>query len=71
MQSQKTTLPPSRPVLILIPQSLVEVLNYAVNVLNMSRSDVGRRSLARDVQGLLREEVARTRSFQQSWSGSS
>lgn len=55
---------------MLLPLSLIEALNYAANVLNMSRSDVGRRSLARDVHGLLREEVARTRSFQQSWSRS-
>ena len=70
MQSRKTILPPSRPVLILLPLSLIEALDDAANVLKMSRSDVVRRSLMRDVQGALREEVARSRSYQEPWSRS-
>ena len=70
MQSRKTILPPSRPVLILLPLSLIEALDYAANVLKMSRSDVVRRSLMREVHGALREEVARSRSYQEPWSRS-
>jgi hypothetical protein len=65
MQSRKTTLPPSRAVLILLPLSLIQVLDHAADVLNMSRSDVVRRSLTRDAHTLLQEEIAR---MQQAWS---
>lgn len=70
MQSRKTTLPPSRAVLILLPLTLIEMLDHAADVLNMSRSDVVRRSLMRDFQAFLQEEVARTQSRQQTWSRS-
>jgi hypothetical protein len=60
MQSRKPILPPSRAVLILLPLTLIEVLDYASNVLKMPRTDVIRRSLIRDVNSLLWEEVLRT-----------
>ena len=59
MQSRKPILPPSRAVLVLLPLTLIEVLDYASNVLKMHRTDVIRRSLMRDVNSLLREEVSR------------
>jgi uncharacterized protein (DUF1778 family) len=70
MQSRKTTLPPSRAVLILLPLSLIELLDTAADVLNMSRSDVVRRSLMRDAHTLLREEIARMNQRPQAWSNS-
>ena len=51
--------PPSRSVLILLPLTLINVLDYAANALKMHRTDVIRRSLIRDVNSLLREEVLR------------
>jgi hypothetical protein len=59
MQRRKPVLPPSRSVLILLPLTLIEVLDYAANALKMHRTDVIRRSLVRDVNSLLREEVLR------------
>ena len=59
MQKRRPILPPSRSVLILLPLSLIEVLDQAANALNMSRSDVIRRSLTRDASTVLREEVRR------------
>ena len=49
MQSRKPILPPSRAVLVLLPLTLIEALDYASNVLKMHRTDVIRRSLMRDV----------------------
>ena len=59
MQHRKPVLPPSRSVLILLPLTLINVLDYAANALKMHRTDVIRRSLIRDVNSLLREEVLR------------
>ena len=71
MQSRKPILPPSRAVLVLLPLTLIDVLDYASNVLKMHRTDVIRRSLMRDVNSLLREEVSRAQQHQavQGWSG--
>jgi hypothetical protein len=68
MQSRKTILPPSRPVLILLPLSLIQMLDHAADVLNMSRGDVVRRSLVRDAHTMLREEIARMQQRPQAWS---
>ena len=71
MQSRKPILPPSRAVLVLLPLTLIEALDYASNVLKMHRTDVIRRSLMRDVNSALREEVSRAQRHQQrqDWSG--
>jgi len=71
MQNRKPILPPSRAVLVLLPLTLIEALDYASNVLNMHRTDVIRRSLMRDVNSLLRDEVSRAQQHQerQGWSG--
>ena len=71
MQSRKPILPPSRAVLVLLPLTLINALDYAANVLKMHRTDVIRRSLMRDVNSLLREEVSRAQRHQavQGWSG--
>ena len=65
MQSRKPILPPSRAVLILLPLTLIDALDYASNVLNMHRTDVIRRSLMRDVNSLLKEEVSRAQRAQE------
>ena len=59
MQQRRPILPPSRSVLILLPLSLIEVLDQAADIFRMSRSDIIRRSLMRDVTTQLREEVTR------------
>jgi len=59
MQQRRPILPPSRSVLILLPLSLIEVLDQAADIFRMSRSDIIRRSLLRDVSTQLREEVTR------------
>ena len=71
MQSRKPILPPSRAVLVLLPLTLIDALDYASNVLKMHRTDVIRRSLMRDVNSALREEVSRAQRHQprQGWSG--
>jgi hypothetical protein len=71
MQSRKPILPPSRAVLVLLPLTLIEALDYASNVLNMHRTDVIRRSLMRDVNSLLKDEISRAQRHQalQGWSG--
>ena len=71
MQSRKPIFPPSRAMLVLLPLTLINVLDYAANALKMHRTDVIRRSLMRDVNSLLREEVSRAQQHQarQSWSG--
>ena len=55
MQSRKPILPPSRAVLVLLPLSLIEALDYASNVLKMHRTDVIHDILTRDVNSALRE----------------
>ena len=65
MQKRKPVLPPSRSVLILLPLTLIQVLDYAANALKMHRTDVIRRSLIRDVNSLLREEVLRAQRLQE------
>lgn len=42
--------------------TLINVLDYAANALKMHRTDVIRRSLIRDVNSLLRDEVLRAQS---------
>jgi hypothetical protein len=71
MQRRKPILPPSRAVLILLPLTLIDALDYASNVLNMHRTDVIRRSLMRDVNSLLKDEISRAQRHQavQGWSG--
>jgi hypothetical protein len=61
MQNRKPRLPPSRAVLVILPLSLIEALDKAADALQMSRSDVIRRSLVRDATTSLNEEVARAR----------
>ena len=63
MQSRKPILPPSGAgLLVLLPLTLINVLDYAANALKMHRTDVIRRSLIRDVNSLLRDEVLRAQS---------
>jgi hypothetical protein len=71
MQSRKPILPPSRAVLVLLPLTLIDALDYASYVLNMHRTDVIRRSLMRDVNSLLKDEISRAQRHQavQGWSG--
>jgi predicted ATPase with chaperone activity len=61
MQNRKPRLPPSRGVLVILPLSLIEALDQAADALEMSRSDVIRRSLVRETSSALKEEVARAR----------
>jgi hypothetical protein len=61
MQTRKPRLPPSRAVLVILPLSLIEALDQAADALDISRSDVIRRSLVREVSSLLKEEVVRAR----------
>jgi hypothetical protein len=61
MQNHKLRLPPSRAVLVILPLSLIEALDQAADALEMSRSDVIRRSLVRETSTVLREEVTRPR----------
>ena len=49
MQNCKPRLPPGRPVLVILPLSLIEALDQAADALEISRSDLIRRSRARDV----------------------
>jgi hypothetical protein len=58
-------------VLVLLPLRLIEALDHAANVLKMHRTDVIRRSLMRDVNSLLRDEVSRAQQHEerQGWSG--
>jgi hypothetical protein len=61
MQNRKPRLPPGRAVLVILPLSLIEALDQAAEALEISRSDVIRRSLVRETSGALHEEVARAR----------
>ncbi|MBY0226269.1 MAG: ribbon-helix-helix protein, CopG family [Hyphomicrobium sp.] len=60
-RNRKLKLPPSRGVLVLLPLNLIDVLDQAAETLNMSRSDIIRRSLIREVTSVLRDEVMRMR----------
>jgi hypothetical protein len=64
MQKRKTTLPPSRAVLVSLPLTLIDVLDHAANVLQLARADVIRRSLLRDVNSALLDEVKRMQHHQ-------
>lgn len=57
-QKRKTTLPPNRPVLVNLPLQMIDTLDAAADILNLSRSDVIRRSLNRDMKVLV-DEVSR------------
>ena len=61
MQNRKPRLPPSRAVLVILPLSLIEALDQAADALEISRSDVIRRSLVRETSSVLKDEVARAR----------
>ncbi len=50
-------------ILIKLPTSLVEQLDEAAAVLNLTRVDVIRRSLMRDLQYVTHEELERTRRY--------
>lgn len=57
-QKRKPLLPPNRSVLVNLPLQMIDTLDIAAEILNLSRSDVIRRSLSRDLI-LLVEEVSR------------
>jgi hypothetical protein len=60
-RSRKLKLPPSRGVLVLLPLNLIGALDQAAEAFDMSRSDIIRRSLIREVTSVLRDEVMRMR----------
>ena len=60
-QTRKLKLPPSRGVLVLLPLNLIGALDQAAEAFDMSRSDIIRRSLIREVTSVLRDEVMRMR----------
>jgi hypothetical protein len=60
-RNRKLKLPPSRGVLVLLPLNLIGALDQAAEVFDMSRSDIIRRSLIREVTSVLRDEVMRMR----------
>jgi hypothetical protein len=60
-RTRKLKLPPSRGVLVLLPLNLIGALDQAAEVFDMSRSDIIRRSLIREVTSVLRDEVMRMR----------
>lgn len=64
MQKRKPSLPPGRSVLVNLPLTLIEVLDHAANTLRLNRTDVIRRSLMRDVNSALLEEVKRVQQHQ-------
>jgi predicted transcriptional regulator len=55
----------TKAILIRLSRSLVEQLDEAASVLNMTRVDVIRRSLMRDLQFVGSEELKRTRRHQE------
>jgi hypothetical protein len=61
-RNRKLKLPPSRGVLVLLPLNLIGALDQAAEAFDMSRSDIIRRSLIREVTSVLRDEVMRMRS---------
>jgi hypothetical protein len=60
-RTRKLKLPPSRGVLVLLPLNLIGALDQAAEAFDMSRSDIIRRSLIREVTSVLRDEVMRMR----------
>jgi hypothetical protein len=60
-RARKLKLPPSRGVLVLLPLNLIGALDQAAEALDMTRSDIIRRSLIREVTSVLRDEVIRMR----------
>jgi hypothetical protein len=60
-RNRKLKLPPSRGVLVLLPLNLIGALDQAAEAFDMSRSDIIRRSLIREVTSVLRDEVIRMR----------
>jgi len=60
-RNRKLKLPPSRGVLVLLPLNLIGALDQAAEAFDMSRSDIIRRSLIREVTSVLRDEVMRMR----------
>jgi hypothetical protein len=60
-RNRKLKLPPSRGVLVLLPLNLIGALDQAADAFDMSRSDIIRRSLIREVTSVLRDEVMRMR----------
>ncbi|MBY0224659.1 MAG: hypothetical protein K2Q28_02510 [Hyphomicrobium sp.] len=69
-RTRKLKLPPSRGVLVLLPLNLIGALDQAAEAFDMTRSDIIRRSLIREVTSVLRDEVMRMRARKaehQSW----
>jgi hypothetical protein len=60
-RTRKLKLPPSRGVLVLLPLNLIGALDQAAEAFDMSRSDIIRRSLIREVTSVLKDEVMRMR----------
>jgi hypothetical protein len=60
-RNRKLKLPPSRGVLVLLPLNLIGALDQAAEAFDMSRSDIIRRSLIREVTSVLKDEVMRMR----------
>ena len=60
-RTRKLKLPPSRGVLVLLPLNLIGALDEAAEAFDMTRSDIIRRSLIREVTSVLRDEVIRMR----------
>jgi hypothetical protein len=60
-RTRKLKLPPSRGVLVLLPLNLIGALDEAAEAFDMSRSDIIRRSLIREVTSVLKDEVMRMR----------
>jgi hypothetical protein len=60
-RNRKLKLPPSRGVLVLLPLNLIGALDQAAEAFDMTRSDIIRRSLIREVTSVLRDEVMRMR----------
>ena len=54
---------PTRAVLVKIPIALLDRLDHAAEVLGMTRSDIIRRSLLRDIEFILQHEVERTKQY--------
>lgn len=56
-QSRKPILPPSRGVLVQLPLVMIAALDEAADMMGLSRSDVIRRSLSRDLATHTRDET--------------
>jgi hypothetical protein len=68
-RTRKLKLPPSRGVLVLLPLNLIGALDQAAEAFDMSRSDIIRRSLIREVTSVLRDEVMRMKARTDQHSG--